>query len=506
MDTATNSPADPRRWALLSTVATGLLLVTLDNTILYTALPTLTQALGASADQALWIINAYPLVMAGLLLGSGTLGDRIGHRKTFIAGLLVFGAASLQAAFAPTAGWLIFARALLAVGAAAMMPATLALIGLTFRDPRERHFAIAVWGSIALIGAALGPVIGGLLLARFWWGSVFLINVPIVILALIGAFAFAPVGRPDPNRPWDLPSSLLALVSLAAAVFALKAVIAPTPSWLTAGSSGAVALLAGAWFVRRQARLPYPLLDFAVFRNPTFSSGALAAVFTLFALAGLQLVMTQRYQLVLGYTPLQAGLLVSAVALGCLPSALLGGAWLHRIGLRPLMAGGLGVAAIGILVTTLATPHGLIGVLVGLSITGLGLGATISVASSAIIGSVPAHRVGMASSVEEVSYEFGGLLAVALLGSLSSLLYSRGVATLPDLPAAARDSLAQALPLLADAGAGAGAWRGVAFAAFDDSYRVVLVLIAASLALAALLTARLLAGGAPLDSTEALHT
>ncbi|HIE5648699.1 TPA: MFS transporter, partial [Stenotrophomonas maltophilia] len=295
-----------RRWSLLFTVAAGLLLVTLDNSVLYTALPTLTAELSASAGQALWIINAYPLVMAGLLLGAGTLGDRIGHRRMFLIGLVVFGVASLAAAFSVTAAQLIAARALLAVGAAAMMPATLALIGLSFHEERERNIAIAIWGSVAIVGAALGPIIGGWLLQHFWWGSVFLVNVPVVIVAFVATLLLAPEGQRDTSRPWDLLSSLLALAALSGLVLAIKSLIATPPSYGLGAAASVLALMAGAAFARRQQRLPHPLLDFAIFRNPAFLAGTLSAVFTLFAMAGLQLLTTQRFQLVAGFTPLQA--------------------------------------------------------------------------------------------------------------------------------------------------------------------------------------------------------
>src|SRR5690606_31161072 len=202
------------RWVLLVTVAAGLLLITLDNTVLYTALPTLTRELHATSTQALWIINAYPLVMAGLLLGAGTLGDRIGHRQMFLIGLVLFGIASVLAAFSPTATILIAGRAFLAIGAAAMMPATLALIRLPFSDERERNLAIAIWGSVSVVGAALGPIIGGLLLQHFWWGSVFLINVPVVILAFVSTWLVAPSGERDRSKHWDMLSSLQALIAL----------------------------------------------------------------------------------------------------------------------------------------------------------------------------------------------------------------------------------------------------------------------------------------------------
>ena len=481
-----------RRWALLFTVAAGLLLVTLDNSVLYTALPTLTDELSASAGQALWIINAYPLVMAGLLLGAGTLGDRLGHRRMFLIGLVVFGIASLAAAFSATPAQLIAARAFLAVGAAAMMPATLALIGMSFHEERERNIAIAIWGSVAIVGAALGPIIGGLLLQHFWWGSVFLVNVPVVVAAFIATLLLAPEGARDTSRPWDLLSSLLALAALSGLVLAIKSLIATPPAYALGVAALLLAVVSGWAFARRQQRLPYPLLDGAIFRNPAFLAGTLSAVFTLFALAGLQLVTTQRFQLVAGFSPLQAGLLVSVAALGSLPSALLGGSILHRVGLRPLISGGLATGAVGVAVVAFGFPHGLGWVVAGMALTGVGMGAAISVASTAILNNVPAHRAGMASSVEEVSYEFGGLLAVALLGSLGAALYGAFLPDGADMPTAAREGFVQALHLAREGGQ--GAWFAQAAAAYDRGYQIVLLVIMAVLAAGAAVLARLLRG------------
>lgn len=483
-----------RRWSLLFTVAAGLLLVTLDNSVLYTALPTLTEELSASAGQALWIINAYPLVMAGLLLGAGTLGDRVGHRRMFLIGLVVFGTASLAAAFCATAAQLIAARAFLAVGAAAMMPATLALIGLSFHEERERNIAIAIWGAVAIVGAALGPIIGGWLLQHFWWGSVFLINVPVVVVAFIATLVLAPEGQRDSTRPWDLLSSLLALAALSGLVLAIKSLIATPPSYGVGAVSVLLALIAGFAFSRRQQQLPYPLLDFAIFRNPAFLAGTLSAVFALFAIAGLQLLTTQRFQLVAGFSPLQAGLLVSVEALGALPSALLGGSVLHRVGLRPLICGGLAAGAVGVGVVALGFPHGLGWVVAGMAITGFGMGAAISVASTAILNNAPPHRAGMASSVEEVSYEFGGLLAVALLGSLSAAMYGAFLPESAGIPAAAREGFSQALHVAREAGQ--GEWFTTATVAYDRGYQIVLLVISAVLAAGAVIIARLLRGRA----------
>lgn len=495
------STPHPHRWLLLVTVAAGLLLVTLDNSVLYTALPTLTHELHATATQGLWIINAYPLVMAGLLLGTGTLGDRIGHRRMFLFGLVIFGVASLAAAFSPTASALIAARAFLAVGAAAMMPATLALIRVTFDDERERNLAIAVWGSLSVVGAALGPIVGGLLLSHFWWGSVFLINVPVVVLAFIGTLVFAPKGAVEQGKPWDLLSSVLALVTLSGLIVAIKEVAHAAPSWPLTFAALAVAVVGGWLFARRQARLPHPLLDFAIFRNPAFTAGVLAAAFAMFAIGGMQLVTTQRFQLVAGFTPLQAGLLVSAVALGSLPTALLGGAFLHRLGLRVLIAGGLAAGATGALATTAGLHLGLGWLLAGMVLNCAGLGAVMAVASSAIIGNVPPARAGMASSVEEVSYEFGSLIAVALLGSLLGALYSMGISLPPGTPEAARDGITQALEIARASEPVNTALVDAASSAFDRSYLIVLWVIAGVQAIGALLTAWLLRHHGPGTAT-----
>lgn len=490
-----------RRWALLVTVSAGLLLIMLDNSILYTAVPTLTRDLGASSSESLWIINAYPLVMAGLLLGAGTLGDRVGHRKMFLIGLGVFGVGSLAAAFSPSPLVLIAARALLAVGAAAMMPATLALIRVTFEDERERNIAIAVWGSLSVVGSALGPIVGGFLLDHYWWGSVFLINIPVVIAAFIAGLIVAPVSRPDPSKRWDLVSSLQVMVGLVGLVVTIKEFAKVSPSWAVV----IVAVLASGTgfcvFVRRQRRLPYPLLDLSIFRNAAFMSGVLAAGVAMFAIGGIQLATTQRFQLVVGFSPFEAGLLVAAMAAGSLPTGMLGGAILHRVGPLPLISGGLAVSVLGVLGTTLSLQLGLGWMIVSLVVTGLGLGLPMSVASTMIIGNVPVQRAGMASSVEEVSYEFGNLTAVALLGSLLTGVFAATVDLPAGAPDAARDSISSALSL---AGQGDNANRALidaASAAFDSAYVVAMLVAAAVLAIAAVVTGVLLRRHDPRSAT-----
>ena len=456
------APKSAHRWLLLMMVGLGLLLVTVDITILLTALPVLTHELHASAAEGLWIVNAYPLFSTGLLLGAGTLGDRIGHRRMYLVGLVIFGLASLMAAYAGSVAVLVLARVLQAVGAPAMLPATLALIRVGFSDERERALAISVWACLSLVGAILGPLLGGWLLGHFHWGALFLVNVPIIAIAWLGTWFVAPEQRNPNADPWDLPSSVLALLALSSLVLTIKTATHPPIDLGLLGTALATGLVAGLAFVRRQRQLTHPLLDFSLFRNPAFAAGVLGAVSVTFTTGGVLLGVSQRFQWVAGYTPLQSGLLASVLFIGTLPSSILGGLWLHRIGLRRLIAGGLAVGALGMLVASQALPwhpsglptahEGLGWLVAGLLLAGLGLGATISVASTAIVESAPPHRAGMASSVEEVAYEFGALLSIALLGSLLTGLYTVFVQLPPGVDAAAARSISAALDIVAASG------------------------------------------------------
>ena len=456
------APKNPHRWLLLMMVGLGLLLVTVDITILLTALPVLTHELHASAAEGLWIVNAYPLFSTGLLLGAGTLGDRIGHRRMYLVGLVIFGLASLMAAYAASVAVLVLARVLQALGASAMLPATLALIRVGFADERERALAISVWACLSLVGAILGPLLGGWLLGHFHWGALFLVNVPIIAVAWLGTWFVAPEQRNPNADPWDLPSSVLALLALSSLVLTIKTATHPPIDLGLLGTALATGLVAGLAFVRRQRRLTHPLLDFSLFRNPAFAAGVLGAVSVTFTTGGVLLGVSQRFQWVAGYTPLQSGLLASVLFIGTLPSSILGGLWLHHIGLRRLISGGLAVGALGMLVAAQALPwhpsglsaadEGLGWLVAGLLLAGLGLGATISVASTAIVESAPPHRAGMASSVEEVAYEFGALLSIALLGSLLTGLYTVFVQLPPGVDATAARSISAALDIVAASG------------------------------------------------------
>ncbi|MFW9030968.1 MFS transporter [Corynebacterium striatum] len=415
-----------QRWTFFAVVSLGLLMIGLDNSILYTALPALSEQLHTTSTQQLWIINAYALVLAGLLLGTGTLGDRIGHRRMFVIGLFLFGGASLAAALAPSAWFLVGARALLGLGAAVMMPATLALIRLTFDDEIERNTAIGIWGSVAVVGAAAGPTVGGFLLEHFWWGSVFLLNVPIVLIALILTYFLAPPNQPNPEKHWDFISSLFALVTLSSLVLSIKSFAGSQFS--LAGGALLVFLVGAFLFARRQNQLTDPLLTFDIFRSPVFTGGVITAGGAMFGMSGLEMLTTQKLQLVDGFSPLHAGLTISAVAIAALPMSTLGGANLHRWGFLPIIAGGFLCMGAGIGIAMWAGHHGIFWLFVaGMLTMGIGAGLTMSVSSTAIIGAAPAHRSGMAAGVEEVSYEFGTLLSIAIMGSILPLLYARNL-------------------------------------------------------------------------------
>jgi len=435
------------RWLVLAVVSTALFLIVIDMTVLYTALPRLTHDLAATATEKLWIINAYPLVVAGLLPGFGSLGDRFGHKRMFMVGLAIFGAASLVAAFAPSPAVLIAGRVLLAFGAAAMMPATLSLIRLTFIDERERALAIGIWAAVASGGAALGPVVGGLLLEYFWWGSVFLINVPVVLLALTAAASLL-VNRPgDRSHPFDLIGSAQVMVGLIGLVYAIKEISKRDPSWAIAISTFAIGLAAMVVFVRRQLASPAPLIDFSLFANPRFSSGVATALVASGALIGVELVFSQRLQLVLGHSPLQAGLLILPIPVAAFFSGPLTGLALPRLGSTQVLWSSLLLTGLALAAYLLSHSGPVWLWLSALSVMGFGVGASMTAASSVIMLSAPEDRAGMAASIEEVSYELGGALGIAILGSMMSALYTRAMILPAGAAPEAADSLDEALVL-----------------------------------------------------------
>ncbi|KAA0970383.1 MFS transporter [Aureimonas fodinaquatilis] len=417
------------RWLVLAIVSSALLLIVIDMTVLYTALPRLTADLSASASQKLWIVNAYALVVAGLLPGSGALSDRYGAKVMFVSGLVVFGAASMLAAFSPSSEILILARVFLAIGAAMMMPATLSIIRQQFDDPQERAFAIGVWASIAAGGAAFGPVLGGILLEFFWWGSVFLINVPVVVIAFVAAIRLIPRNPANPNRPFDLVGSGQVLVGLVALVLAIKELGRADAVWSLAFLYLALSGSFLGLFYRRQRRASSPMVDFALFKNKEFSSGVIAALVACAALIGLELAISQRLQLAMALSPLQAGIAILPLPLAAFVAGPLAGLVMPRMGATRLLWSSMMVAGAGTLGLFFALDHGVLAQIAAFIVIGVGVGATMTAASSAILMNAPAESAGSAASIEEVSYEMGGAIGVAILGSAMAGIYTNAMSS-----------------------------------------------------------------------------
>ncbi|SFP77990.1 MFS transporter, DHA2 family, multidrug resistance protein [Amycolatopsis arida] len=438
-----------RRWVALAVLVLPVLLISVDMTVLGFALPYLAADLAPTSAQQLWIVDIYSFLLAGLLVLMGTLGDRIGRRRLLLAGAAAFGAASALAAWAPSAELLIVARALLGIGGATLMPSTLALIRGVFLDPRERRVAIAVWSAGFAGGMALGPVLGGWLLEHFWWGSVFLINVPVMVLLLVLGPALLPEARdPRPGR-FDPLSALLALATMLPLVYGLKKVAA---DGLTA--TAVVAVVAGlvlGWvFVHRQRTLAEPMLDLGLFGHRAFSVSVVTNVLGVFALAGVMFLVPQYLQLVLGLRPMVAGLWMLPATVAGVAGALLAARLARRFPSSRIIAIGLLLAAAGYAaLTQLGVHSGLAVLTVSFVLIGGGIALAETLTNDLIISVAPPARAGAASAISETGYELGGALGIAVLGSAATWVYRTGLGTPGGVPAeavgAARETMAGAV-------------------------------------------------------------
>ena len=494
-----------RRWATLGVLCLSLVMVILGNTVLNVALPTLVRELDATSTQLQWMVDSYALVFAGLLLTAGALGDRFGRKGALQIGLVIFGLASLASVFATEADHLIATRAVMGVGAALVMPATLSILTNVF-PPQERAKAIAIWAGLAGSGAAIGPIAGGWLLEHYEWGSVFILNIPIVVVAVVAGRFLVPRSSDPDSPPLDPRGAVLSIVGLGALLYAI--IEAPSHGWtdvrtLLGFALAVVVLAVFGWWERRAE---HPMLDLGLFRDRRFTAASTAITLTFFAMFGTFFLLTQHLQLVLGYSAFQAGLRTLPMALTMMATAPNSARIVERFGARRVIVAGLllvtaGLASLSLLEPSTPYPQ----LAVSLVVLALGMGLTMPPSTTLIMTSLPLGKAGVGSAVNDTTRELGGALGVAILGSLLASSYTSGLSSaIQGAPApaaeAARSSLGGALAVADGLGGRAGDALAVAArGAFVDGLGIAVLVAAAMTLFGAAFVAWYLPGGRSLD-------
>ena len=490
---ARQSTSYARRWWILLVLSLSLVIIIVDNTIVNVALPVLQRKLSASASDLQWVVDSYLVVFAGLLLVMGTLGDRYGRRLALQAGLVLFGVSSVAAAYAQTSSQLIGARVAMGVGGAMIMPATLAILVQVF-PPSERTKALGVWTGVAALGIPLGPIIGGWLIDQFWWGAIFLLNVPVVIVALAGGLALIPESRHPLAPAVDLLGAVLSAGTLASLVYGL--VEAPTRGWLDPVVLGAFggALALCLLFVAWELRMAHPLLDVRLFRNRRFAAGAAAITVATLALTGLTFLMTQYLQVVRGYTPLEAGVRMLPLSLGFMVGAGMSRRLLLELGTKRVVTAALVLIAGALMAMSYLSVDATYGVLgAGLGFFGLGLGGATVPGTDAVMSAVPAANAGVGSAVNDAARQVGAALGVAVLGSVLNSDYSSHIAgSTTRLPAAMVSMAGNSVGGAAEVAARLGGHVGAALMSSADSAYMIAFASATRVGVALVLVGALL--------------
>jgi EmrB/QacA subfamily drug resistance transporter len=435
--------------AALVFICLSVFVISVDATIVNVALPTLSRELDADTAQLQWIVDAYTLVMAGLMLSAGSLSDRFGRRGWLSLGLALFAITSAVAAQVNTADGLIAARAAMGVGAAVIFPTTLSLITNIFTDPVKRAKAIGLWAAMVGVGVAAGPISGGWLLEHFSWGSVFMVNVPVAAVAIAGGILFVPTSRDPAAPPVDMPGLILSSIGITALVYTV--IEAPNWGWRSAHTAAGFGVSVGvlAAFALWERRTPHPMLDVSVFVNRRFSGGSLAVTAGFLTLFGFIFVITQYFQFIKGYTAFETGVRLLPVAISIAVASIVGPRIVERIGTTAVVAGGLVMFAAGLAwasTADAATPY--IQIALQMLLLGGGLGLTTAPATESIMGSLSADKAGVGSAVNDTTRELGGTLGVAIVGSVFASIYSSRLsdsAALANLPADARATMERSM-------------------------------------------------------------
>ena len=475
-----------RRWITLGVLCLSLLIIVMDNTILNVAIPSLIRELDATNSQIQWIIDAYVLVFAGLLLTTGSLSDRFGRKGALQIGIVLFSIGSVAAAVSTSATQLIFTRAFMGIGGALIMPATLSILTNVFRDPTERGRAIAVWAGFSGVGVAIGPMMGGFLLEHFSWHSVFWVNLPIGVAALLAGIRYVPTSRDERTRPLDPFGAALSIVGLASLLFGI--IEGPVKGWTHASVviGFVVAVMSIVTFIWWESHTPHPMLDISVFRNPRFTAASLTITFVFFALLGSLFLMTQYWQLVHGYTPLRAGIRLLPHAATMMIVAPLSARAVERVGTKRVVVFGLGLMTTGIfLLSTIAPDTPYLIVISYFVVMASGMGMTMAPATESVMGSLPREQAGVGSAINDTTRQVGGALGVAIIGSIVSSMYAGRIGEAGDAfglssadTATAQESLGAAQRIAGQLGSAAAGFFDAANRAFVDALSVGLRLSA----------------------------
>ncbi|MCD0474567.1 MFS transporter [Flavobacterium sp. EDS] len=481
------------QWLVLAIIIASLIPVTIDATILHVAIPTLTLSLGASGNEVLWIIDIYPLIMAGLLLPMGILGDKIGHKKVLLFGLTIFGIASFLAGFSSAPIYLILSRALLALGGSMIMPVTLAIISQTFTNEAQRGTALGIWAAIGTAGAAVGPVIGGVIVEHYWWGAVFLINLPLILIVIPLIWIGVPKGISSPEKPWVLKDAALVLVGVILFIYGIKTIFKEDhPLWISI-AVGIIGFIFLRLFFIKQKISPFPMIDMQLLQNKRILLGMLLCFVPMAVIVGFEFLLAQELQFVHKLSPIDAGLFMLPFVTSSAVAGPLTGSILGRIGFKNLIITVLSLSSLSFFMLSQLDFSSFTASLLFWSIVlGFSLGVVLIAGTTAIMSAAPLDKAGMAGSMESISYELGTGLGITFFGIILSQIFIKkfiiNEELLKELPKQVNNSIGDAMIVANELGGEKGeVIKKAAMTAFKDAHDVVLILAGTVLAILALI-------------------